>query len=137
MFSHHQHLLRLQAIGQPHQLNDDGSSDESEQSFGVEDNYTSSLSSLKDESSDAERPGEVDVAADLDDTTEDAANRSPTPWKTSRAKQRIIDELSEPTSDIFLLIGKYTADAFDNVNFAKIRENTPATNTPTTTSERT
>ncbi|KAL7428545.1 hypothetical protein ACHAXH_001399 [Discostella pseudostelligera] len=44
-------------------------------------------------------------------------DKPPTPWGKSTAKMRIIDELSDPTSDIHLHIGQYTATNFENVNF--------------------
>ena len=65
---------------------------------------------------------EIDATAVLVDNSEGETNRPPTPWRSSRAKQRIIDELSEPSSDIFLLIGNYTFKDFGSVNFAKLRE---------------
>jgi len=61
-------------------------------------------------------------------TTEDMPEQSnetgsegpPTPWRTSSAKQRIIDELKDITSDIHLLVGQYTATDFSKVNFRQI-----------------
>ena len=47
---------------------------------------------------------------------------TPTPWALSDEKQSIIGELKDETSDIHLLIGKYTEKNFVNVNFTKIRE---------------
>ncbi|KAL7432776.1 hypothetical protein ACHAXH_003899 [Discostella pseudostelligera] len=44
-------------------------------------------------------------------------DQPPTPWGKSTAKTRIIDELSDPTSDIHLYVGQYTAGNFRNVNF--------------------
>ena len=44
----------------------------------------------------------------------------PTPWGKSTAKMRIINELSDPTSDIHLYVGEYTAGNFRNVNFITI-----------------
>lgn len=46
----------------------------------------------------------------------------PSPWGSSKAKQRIIDELKDEESDIHLLIGSYTTDNFDNVNFKRMQE---------------
>ena len=46
-----------------------------------------------------------------------------TPWGKSTAKSRIIDELMNSTSDIYLFIGKYTATNFDNVNFKALLQN--------------
>jgi hypothetical protein len=45
-----------------------------------------------------------------------------TPWKSSKAKQQIIDELKDETSDIHLLIGKYTPTEFKEVNFNQIHQ---------------
>ena len=45
----------------------------------------------------------------------------PTPWRYSNAKQRIIDELKDETSDIYLSIGHFTPSNFANVNFQQIR----------------
>lgn len=39
------------------------------------------------------------------------------PWKDSPAKQRIIQDLKDPTSDIHLQIGEHTEDNFAQVNF--------------------
>lgn len=44
----------------------------------------------------------------------------PTPWAKSTAKKRIIDELSDPTSNIHLFIGQYKPPNFANVNFSVI-----------------
>lgn len=44
-------------------------------------------------------------------------DQPPTPWGKSTAKMRIIDELSDPTSDIHLYVGQYTAGNFGKVNF--------------------
>ena len=44
----------------------------------------------------------------------------PTPWGKSTAKMRIIEELSDPTSDIHLYVGQYTVGNFGNVNFNTI-----------------
>ena len=41
----------------------------------------------------------------------------PTPWRTSRAKKRIINELKNTTSDIHLHVGQYTENDFGKVNF--------------------
>ena len=52
----------------------------------------------------------------------DANNRPPSPWGSSKAKQRIIDELKDEKSDIHLLIGHYTLTNFDSINFTRIHE---------------
>ena len=44
-------------------------------------------------------------------------DQPPTPWGKSTAKIRIIDELSDPRSDIHLYIGQYSDTSFANVNF--------------------
>ena len=44
----------------------------------------------------------------------------PSPWGTSKSKQRVIDELTDETSDIHLLIGHFTPKDFKNVNFKQI-----------------
>lgn len=50
----------------------------------------------------------------------DGNNHPPTPWGKSFAKTRIINELIDPTSDIHLFIGQYTAKNFENVNFKEL-----------------
>ena len=49
-------------------------------------------------------------------------DQPPTPWGKSTAKMRIIDELSDPTSDIHLYVGQYTAGNFGKVNFNALRQ---------------
>ena len=44
----------------------------------------------------------------------------PSPWGSSKTKQRIIDELKDEMSDIHLSIGHYTPTNFDAVNFKQI-----------------
>ena len=48
-------------------------------------------------------------------------NRPPTPWGSSKAKEKIIEELKDETSDIYLSIGDYTPDNFNAVNFKQIQ----------------
>ena len=43
-------------------------------------------------------------------------------WKSSRAKQRIIEALKDNSSDIHLFIGKYSASDFSSVNFGGIMQ---------------
>ena len=42
------------------------------------------------------------------------------PWRNSKSKGRIINELKDDTSNIHLLIGPHTSD-FSNVNFQQIK----------------
>ncbi|KAL7554043.1 hypothetical protein ACHAWF_018398 [Thalassiosira exigua] len=44
----------------------------------------------------------------------------PTPWGESSAKQKIINELKDETSDIHLFVGQHDAADFKNVNFNQI-----------------
>lgn len=61
--------------------------------------------------------------AERQSTNKEAGSDGPsTPWKTSLAKQRIIDELKNSTSDIHLLVGQYTANDFSKVNFTRIQQ---------------
>ena len=53
-------------------------------------------------------------------TSPEDDSRPPTPWKNSTAKQIIIKELKDLTSDIHLQIGEHTEDNFDQVNFKSI-----------------
>ena len=54
---------------------------------------------------------------------EDGGNdKSLSPWRNSKSKQRIIDLLKDETSDIHLLIGRHTANDFSNVNFNLLQE---------------
>lgn len=53
-------------------------------------------------------------------TNPPSSNSPPSPWKKSKSKQRIIDELKDETSDIHLLIGRFSSDDFSNVNFKQI-----------------
>lgn len=48
------------------------------------------------------------------------SNVPPSPWRSSKAKQRIIDALKDEKSDIHLLIGHYSSKDFTNVNFKQI-----------------
>ena len=123
MFGHtHQLLLqqRLHHLMGPRQLDhEDSSSDDSrsEQDIDTDSNDTTSIA--EDESSEDNRSilseAEIDATAVLVDNSEGETNRPPTPWRSSRAKQRIIDELSGPSSDIFLLIGNYAFKDFGSV----------------------
>ena len=47
-------------------------------------------------------------------------NGPPSPWRNSKSKLQIIDELKNETSDIHLLIGRYTSSDFSNVKFKQI-----------------
>ena len=67
---------------------------------------------------------------------EDDPNRSPTPWASIKAKQKIIAELLDSLPAIHCLIGKYDTDNIKEVNFENIRENMPTTSTIQTTSEQ-
>ena len=123
MFGHtHQILLpqRLQHLIGSRQLDhEDPSSDDSqlEQDINTDNNDTTSIA--EDESSEDNRSilseAEINATAVLIDNSQGKTNRPPTPWRSSRAKQIIIDELSEPSSDIFLLIGNYTFKDFGSV----------------------
>ena len=44
----------------------------------------------------------------------------PSPWKNSKAKKLIIEELRKETSDIHLLLGNFSATNFKDVNFKQI-----------------
>ncbi|KAL7525981.1 hypothetical protein ACHAXR_006714 [Thalassiosira sp. AJA248-18] len=52
--------------------------------------------------------------------THQSSNGPPSPWGTSKSKQKIINELADKKSDIHLLIGCYTPSDFSNVNFKQI-----------------
>ena len=68
----------------------------------------------------------IDTEEPRDDGMDGGAARSEgptTPWKNSSAKQRIIDELKDTTSDIHLLVGQYTAGDYSKVNFRQILQN--------------
>ena len=58
--------------------------------------------------------GNIEAPSDLDD------DHPPTPWGSSKAKQRIIDECKDESSDIQLSIGPYTHSDFSQVNFKQI-----------------
>ena len=49
-------------------------------------------------------------------------DRPPTPWRSSKAKQHIINELKDEESDIYLYIGRYSTTNWDSINFKKIHE---------------
>ncbi|KAL7525946.1 hypothetical protein ACHAXR_002456 [Thalassiosira sp. AJA248-18] len=61
-------------------------------------------------------PLQIDITA----STEDVDNRPPSPWANSSAKNKIIDELQDSTSDIHLHIGEYALEDFSQVNFKQI-----------------
>lgn len=49
-------------------------------------------------------------------------DRPPTPWRSSKAKQHIINELKDEESDIYLYIRQYSTTNWDSINFKKIHE---------------
>ena len=55
-----------------------------------------------------------------DDIAVGVENQPPTPWGSSSAKKRIIEELKEENSDIHHHIGRYTSTNFDNVKFSAL-----------------
>ena len=71
-------------------------------------------------SSDDNNSNEMPTAHDAAPTPPEDDSRPPTPWKNSTAKQIIIKELKDQTSDIHLQIGEHTEDNFDQVNFKSI-----------------
>ena len=62
---------------------------------------------------------QVSVESNVQDSID---NQPPAPWATSRAKQRIIDELKDENSDIHLYTGKYSLTDWKCVNFKMILE---------------
>lgn len=62
----------------------------------------------------------VDTSKSNNNNNTSNNNIPPTPWGSSSSKIRIINELSDPTSDIHLCIGLYTETNFKNVNFQAI-----------------
>ena len=82
---------------------------------------TAVSASSKKEDSEQKTP-EVEIPQSDKDEDEDDPNCPPSPWASSKTKQKIIAELSDSSSDIHLLIGKYNEDNFKEVNFKKIRE---------------
>ena len=71
-------------------------------------------------SSDDNNSNEMPTAHDAAPMPPEDDSRPPTPWKNSTAKQIIIKELKDLTSDIHLQIGEHTEDNFDQVNFKSI-----------------
>ena len=55
-----------------------------------------------------------------DEDVHEEEGRPPSPWASSKAKQRIVHELKDEQSDIHLLIGSYTSSNFEQVNFPQI-----------------
>ena len=110
--------------GEWRQHNNDSSSDDSESE--QEDSDLDDQETVASEGSATQVEGggiehtKLEVA--IPRQNQDDSNRPPTPWASSKAKQNIISELSDSSSDIHLLIGKYTVDNFKEVNFTQIRE---------------
>lgn len=77
---------------------------------------------VEEEEEDATSMLQINTALDIRDNTDTESDRPPSPWRTSKVKQEIIKQLKDPSSDIYLLIGDYTAKDFSNVNFKKIHE---------------
>ena len=64
--------------------------------------------------------GDANASINNVDETQRGDQQPPIPWASSQAKHRIIDELKDKKSDIYLLIGHYTLNNFDHVNFPRI-----------------
>jgi len=66
-------------------------------------------------------PAETAASNNIVLTTNDT-DHPPTPWGSCKAKQTIIDELKDETSNIYLYVGHYTLTNFGNVNFKLINK---------------
>lgn len=65
---------------------------------------------------------DVHVPPSNDLPSNDTDNLPPTPWRSSKAKQRIIVALKDKESDIYFSVGHYTLTNFDKVNFKRINK---------------
>lgn len=68
------------------------------------------------------RNNQVHHHVDTINTANNDAGGPPSPWKSSKAKLRIIDELKSEASDIHLFIGTFTTSDFSNVNINEMHK---------------
>ena len=82
----------------------------------------SSRSTPDDDDNNAATTSNTTTNNNTNNNTNDDGRPPTSPWGSSRAKKRIIEELKDDTSNIHLLLGSYSLDNFKEVNFKQIHE---------------
>ena len=89
---------------------------------GASSGATEPESSAPESDADAVAAGEsaVGTASNMPPPPEPTSTLSALPWRQSKEKEQIIIELKDPSSDIHLLLGRYTDKDFKSVSFKHI-----------------